>query len=114
MFALSKLIFSTLIASSLFSIAVNANEFDCRKTGKECVNMGKCIKIDPPLSNQSHAVYNCQCQPGYNGQRCELTSMNCDASNCNNNGLCVQNINSNLISCYCNRKYIKNRLIWYF
>ncbi len=91
-----------VLMANKFALFSNGHGFDCRKAGSECLNTANCTQVDPAKTNQSHTVFNCDCPPGYTGNRCELTSKKCDSINCLNRGQCVQNLRTLKLACFCN------------
>lgn len=68
---------------------------DCRDV--PCANNGLCIRDELEQ-------YSCKCLEGFAGQFCKSTSRECDSSICLDHGECVQNIQTNKITCVCDGK----------
>lgn len=50
-----------------------------------CFNFGECIdKLN---------AYECQCKPGFSGERCERNIYECESNPCLNNGTCFDMLN---------------------
>lgn len=64
---------------------------------KDCQNNAKCV-----LNESEEAV--CVCEPGYEGDLCELNIDECASNPCMNNGRCVDGVNQ--YYCVCENNFI--------
>lgn len=65
---------------------------------KACQNHGKCF-IDEEDNSAK-----CKCEPGFEGDMCEVNIDECASNPCLNNGKCVDGVNS--YYCVCQNKFI--------
>ncbi|KAJ7363620.1 Olfactomedin-like protein 2A [Desmophyllum pertusum] len=73
--------------SFILFFSTDINECD----SNPCLNGGSCVD----LVNE----YNCSCEPGYNGSRCENDINECDSNPCLNGGSCLDLVNEYNCSC---------------
>lgn len=59
-----------------------------------CLNNGKCV-------SESVSSYKCECEQGFEGERCEKIRPACSGVVCEGNGVCVNNVTSTDYYCLC-------------
>ncbi|XP_019619604.1 PREDICTED: von Willebrand factor D and EGF domain-containing protein-like [Branchiostoma belcheri] len=62
-----------------------------------CNNNGVCVPSPGMPIGEGH--YDCLCQPGFTGPRCDINTNECQSSPCQNNGTCIDLVNSFICNC---------------
>ncbi|CAF3534312.1 unnamed protein product [Adineta steineri] len=78
----------------------------CQININECEQGNNCSKENSICVDHLDGYYTCKCNQGFTGYYCETNIDECASSPCNNNGTCIDQINS--YTCQCTSEYINS------
>uniref|UniRef100_A0A8P4KDC2 Neurogenic locus notch homolog protein 1 n=1 Tax=Dicentrarchus labrax TaxID=13489 RepID=A0A8P4KDC2_DICLA len=87
-----------LFHASMKSIQSQHNVINFSST----IDVNECVKSpcrNGAICHNTMGSYQCKCQPGYTGQKCETDTDDCKPNPCSNGGLCRDGINSFTCTC---------------